>query len=44
MIIKRVTKRIRQQRARILERLFEMFEGNDAAGEVRRLKREDQGF
>ena len=36
--------RIRQQRVRTLKRLFEIFEGNDAAEEVRRLKREDQGF
>jgi Trm5-related predicted tRNA methylase len=39
-----VPKRIRQQRVRILKRLFEIFEGNDAAEEVRRLKMEDQGF
>ena len=39
-----VPKRIRQQRVRSLKRLFEIFEGNDAAEEVRRLKMEDQGF
>jgi hypothetical protein len=39
-----VPKRTRQQRARILKHLFEIFEGNDAAEEVHRLKIEDQGF
>lgn len=39
-----VTKRARQQRVRTLKHLFEIFEGNDAAEEVRRLKMEDQGF
>ena len=39
-----VPKGIRQQRARTLKQLFEMFEGNNAAEEVRRLKMEDQGF
>lgn len=39
-----VPKRTRQQRGRILNHLFELFEGNDAAEEVRRLKTEDQGF
>jgi hypothetical protein len=39
-----VPKGIRQQRVRVLKRLFEMFEGNDANDEVRRLKMEDQGF
>jgi hypothetical protein len=39
-----VSKRTRQQRARILKHLFEIFEGNDAAEEVRRLKVEDRGF
>lgn len=29
---------------RTLARLFELFEGNDAEGEVRRLKDEDLGF
>jgi hypothetical protein len=39
-----VSKATRQQRMRVLKRLFEIFEGNDAAEEVRRLKMEDQGF
>ena len=39
-----MTRRARQQRIRTLKRLFELFEGNDAAEEVRRLKIEDQGF
>ena len=39
-----VTKRNRQERVKTLKRLFELFEGNDAAEEVRRLKTEDQGF
>jgi hypothetical protein len=39
-----VPKEIRQRRVRTLKQLFEMFEGNNAAEEVRRLKTEDQGF
>ena len=39
-----VPKKARLQRIRTLKRLFEMFDGNDAAEEVRRLKVEDQGF
>lgn len=39
-----LSKRSREQRVRVLKRLFEIFEGNDAAEEVRRLKSEDQGF
>jgi len=39
-----VPKRARQQRVKILKHLFEIFEGNDAADEVRRLKIEDRGF
>jgi hypothetical protein len=39
-----VPKQTRQQRVRSLEHLFEIFKGNDAAEEIRRLKREDQGF
>ena len=39
-----VPKGARQQRVRILKRLFEIFEGNDASEEVRRLKMDDQGF
>jgi len=34
----------RKQRLKTLKRLFEIFKGNDAAKEVRRLKTEDQGF
>lgn len=34
----------REERARTLERLFHLFEGHDAAGEVRRLKEQDEGF
>lgn len=34
----------RKERLRTLERLFELFEGNDPAEEVRRIKAEDQGF
>lgn len=34
----------RRMRARALRRLFDLFEGNDAAAEVRRLKAEDPGF
>ncbi|MCY4562911.1 MAG: hypothetical protein OXE40_00350 [Gammaproteobacteria bacterium] len=34
----------RQQRARILNRLFQLFEGHDAADEIRRLKEQDEGF
>ena len=39
-----VSKQIRQQRVKSLKRLFEIFDGNDAAEEVRRLKSEDVGF
>ena len=39
-----VPKETRQRRVRTLKQLFEMFEGNNAAEEVRRLKMEDQGF
>jgi hypothetical protein len=34
----------RRERVRALRRLFDLFEGNDPAAEVRRLKAEDQGF
>ncbi len=34
----------RRKRRQVLERLFVLFEGNDAAREVRRLKAEDAGF
>jgi hypothetical protein len=39
-----IPKRVREQRLRTLKRLFEIFEGNDAAEEVQRLKSEDRGF
>lgn len=32
------------KRRHTLERLFELFEGHDAAEEVRRLKEQDEGF
>jgi hypothetical protein len=32
------------ERRRLLEKLFELFEDNDAAAEVARLKSEDAGF
>ncbi len=32
------------ERVRLLHRLFELFEGHDAAEEVRRLKEQDEGF
>jgi hypothetical protein len=34
----------RQQRKQALKRLFELFDGHDAAEEVRRLKSEGRGF
>jgi hypothetical protein len=34
----------RQERVRLLKRLFELFEGNDPEEEIRRLKSEDDGF
>ncbi len=34
----------RKQRKESLEELFRLFEGHDAAGEVDRLKLEDEGF
>ncbi len=34
----------RRERVRILDRLFDLFEGHDAADEVRRLKEQDEGF
>ena len=33
----------RRRRVQALHRLFELFDGNDAAAEVRRLKLEDDG-
>jgi len=34
----------RRERRKVLERLFDLFEGHDAAGEVRHLKGEGEGF
>ena len=34
----------RAERVRLLYRLFELFEGHDAAEEIRRLKQQDEGF
>jgi hypothetical protein len=34
----------RRQRVLALKRLFALFEGNDPAAEVRRLKAQDEGF
>ena len=34
----------RQERVRILERLFDLFEDHDASDEIRRLKEQDEGF
>ena len=34
----------RDERVRILERLFDLFEGHDVADEIRRLKEQDEGF
>lgn len=39
-----VPPKLRAERGRTLRRLFVLFEGNDARAEVRRLKREDEGF
>jgi hypothetical protein len=33
-----------RERVRALRRLFDLFEGNDAEAEIRRLKAEDEGF
>jgi hypothetical protein len=33
-----------KERKELLERLFELFEGNDPETEIRRLKSEDEGF
>jgi hypothetical protein len=35
---------LRLKRRRVLGRLFELFEGGDAAEEIRRLKSQDAGF
>ena len=34
----------RAERVQLLHRLFELFEGHDAAEEIRRLKEQDEGF
>jgi hypothetical protein len=34
----------RRERVRTLDQLYTLFEGNDPASEVRRLKAEDEGF
>ena len=34
----------RRERVRMLGRLFHLFEGHDAADEIRRLKEQDEGF
>lgn len=34
----------RKERRKVLERLFELFEGNDPAEEVKRLKEQDKAF
>ena len=34
----------RDERIRVLERLFDLFEGHDATDEIRRLKEQDEGF
>ena len=34
----------REERRKVLERLFDLFEGNDPEEEVRRLKAQDEGF
>ena len=44
LVGRRVSARQRRRRFQALHRLFELFDGNDAAAEVRRLKLEDEGF
>lgn len=39
-----ISEETRRERTRTLHRLFELFEGNDADAEIRRLKAEDEGF
>lgn len=34
----------REERVRILEHLFDLFDGHDAEDEIRRLKEQDEGF
>ena len=44
LLKRRVSARQRRRRVQALHRLFELFDGNGAAAEVRRLKLEDEGF
>ncbi len=39
-----VSKGFRRQRVKALHRLFELFDGHDAAAEIRRLKSENEYF
>lgn len=39
-----VSQKWRKTRVRILQRLFLLFEGHNAADEIRRLKTQDEGF
>jgi hypothetical protein len=39
-----VPARSRRERRAVLERLYDLFQGNDAEEEVERLKLEDEGF
>jgi len=34
----------RDERVRVLNRLFDLFEGHDVTDEIRRLKEQDEGF
>ena len=34
----------RQRRVKVLNRLFDLFEGHDAVEEIARLKEQDEGF
>ena len=38
------TPKVRERRRRALKELFDLFEGNDPAAEIRRIKQEDAGF
>ncbi len=39
-----VPARTRRDRVKVLQRLFELFEGHDAEAELRELKQQDSGF
>jgi len=39
-----VPARSRQERRKVLDRLFDLFDGHDAEDEIRRLKTQDEGF